>query len=74
MAGMNYAGITTMIKLIGELRGRGLTIVLVEHNMHAVRSLCDRIVVLNYGQKLAEGVPEEVLWSKEVIEVYLGGG
>jgi branched-chain amino acid transport system ATP-binding protein len=74
MAGMNYAGITTMIKLIGELRGRGLTIVLVEHNMHAVRSLCDRIVVLNYGQKLAEGVPEEVLRSKEVIEVYLGGG
>jgi branched-chain amino acid transport system ATP-binding protein len=51
-----------------------LTIVLVEHNMHAVRSLCDRIVVLNYGQKLAEGVPEEVLRSKEVIEVYLGGG
>mgnify|MGYP001050158497 CR=1 FL=1 len=74
MAGMNYAEIATMVKVIGELRARGLTIILVEHNMYAVRNLCDRIVVLNYGRKLAEGVPEEVLRNKEVIEVYIGRG
>jgi branched-chain amino acid transport system ATP-binding protein len=74
MAGMNYAEIATMVKIIGELRTRGLTIILVEHNMYAVRNLCDRIVVLNYGRKLAEGVPEEVLRNREVIEVYIGRG
>jgi branched-chain amino acid transport system ATP-binding protein len=72
VTGMNATETQNMINLIRQIRERGITIVLVEHDMKAVMNLCDRIVVLNYGQKIAEGLPEEIRENKEVIEAYLG--
>jgi branched-chain amino acid transport system ATP-binding protein len=72
VTGMNATETQNMINLIKQIRERGITIVLVEHDMKAVMNLCDRIVVLNYGQKIAEGLPEEIRENKEVIEAYLG--
>ena len=48
------------MRLIGDLRARGMSVLLVEHDMKLVMGLCDRIVVLNYGQKIAEGTPAEI--------------
>lgn len=72
VTGMNPVEIQTMMGLIRQIRERGVTIVMVEHDMKAVMSLCDRVVVLNYGRKIAEGLPEEIRTNKEVIEAYLG--
>jgi branched-chain amino acid transport system ATP-binding protein len=72
MTGMNATETDTMTELIRKIRGRGATIVVVEHNMKAVMNLCDRIVVLNYGRKIAEGSPDEIRGNREVIEAYLG--
>lgn len=72
MTGMNPVETQTMIGMIRRIRDRGTTIVLVEHNMKAVMNLCDRIVVLNYGRKIAEGSPEEIRQNSEVVEAYLG--
>ena len=72
VTGMNPGETQTMISLIRQIRDRGITIVLVEHDMKAVMDLCDRIAVLNYGQKITEGLPEEIRENKEVIEAYLG--
>jgi branched-chain amino acid transport system ATP-binding protein len=60
--------------LVKTIRDRGTTILLVEHNMKAVMGTCERIVVLNFGHKLAEGTPAEVSTSTQVIEAYLGAG
>ncbi|HUT73113.1 MAG TPA: ABC transporter ATP-binding protein [Desulfatiglandales bacterium] len=72
VTGMNRAETSNTIELIRQLRERGRTIVLVEHDMKAVMGLCDRIVVLNYGKKIAEGLPDEIKKNKEVIGAYLG--
>ncbi len=73
VTGMNPEETTHMMGLIRKIRDeRGLTIVLVEHDMQAVMGLCDRITVLSFGQKLAEGTPEEIQNNKNVIEAYLG--
>lgn len=72
VAGMNPTETQNMINLIRKIRERNISIVLVEHDMKAVMNLCDRIVVLNYGRKIAEGRPEEIRKNKEVIEAYLG--
>ena len=72
VTGMNSTEIVTMIDLVRRIRDSGITIAIVEHNMKTVVDLCDRLVVLNYGQKIAEGLPEEILEKEEVVEAYLG--
>jgi branched-chain amino acid transport system ATP-binding protein len=72
LTGMNTTEITTMMGKIKDIRDRGTTIILVEHNMKAVMGLSDRITVLSYGEKIGEGTPDEIKANKEVIEAYLG--
>jgi branched-chain amino acid transport system ATP-binding protein len=72
LAGLNPSELRTGIDLIDELRREGRTIVMVEHVMDAIRSLCDRCVVMSGGAKIAEGAVAEVLAEPEVIRAYLG--
>jgi len=71
-SGMNHQESAQIVRLIGQLRTRGFAIVLVEHNMHVVMTISDRVIVLNYGEKIAEGAPETVRADRNVIEAYLG--
>lgn len=73
LAGLNPSELQDGIALIRSLRQDGLSIILVEHVMDAVRSLCDRCVVMNAGAPLATGPTEEVLADPRVVEAYLGG-
>ena len=72
MAGLNSTEIGQAMELVSQLRAQGITIFMIEHVMKAIMSICDRIIVLNYGKKIAEGTPQEISTSKTVVEVYLG--
>jgi ABC-type branched-subunit amino acid transport system ATPase component len=71
-AGMNAAEMETLVALIRSLAREGQTILLIEHNMQVVMGVCDRIVVLNFGRKIAEGPPARVSRDRDVIAAYLG--
>lgn len=73
VTGMNPEETAGMMKLVQSVRSSGVTILLVEHDMKMVMGICDRIVAISFGRKLAEGTPEEVRNNEGVIKAYLGG-
>jgi len=72
LAGLNPTEVEWMVALVRSIARRGIAVLIIEHLMHAVMSLSDRIVVLNLGRKIAEGRPDEVAKDSQVIEAYLG--
>jgi branched-chain amino acid transport system ATP-binding protein len=74
MAGLNPAEIDQAVALVGKLSQRGLTIIIVEHVMRAIMAVARHIVVLDHGQKIAEGSPKDVVANEEVVRAYLGSG
>lgn len=72
MAGLNPTEVTLAIELIKKIRNLGVTIIMIEHVMKVIMDISDRIMVLHHGEKIAEGIPEEITANKMVIDVYLG--
>ncbi len=72
LAGLNPSEIAIMVEAIRGVRDQGVSIIMIEHVMQAILNVSDRIFVLNFGQQIAEGPPEEVMNDKQVIEAYLG--
>lgn len=72
VTGMNAEEASNTVELVRKLRETGITVVIVEHTMRVVMNLCERIVVLHFGEKLAEGTPEQIQSNQAVIEAYLG--
>ncbi|KAF0119490.1 MAG: Branched-chain amino acid transport ATP-binding protein LivG [Xanthobacteraceae bacterium] len=72
MAALNHVEMDEFLALLRKLRDDGLTLVVVEHHMRAIMSLCERIIVLNFGQVIATGTPEEVSRNPDVVQAYLG--
>ena len=72
MAGLNPTEVAHAMELVTRIRDNGITVLMIEHVMKAIMSICDRIIVLHHGEKIAEGVPENISKNQRVIEVYLG--
>jgi branched-chain amino acid transport system ATP-binding protein len=72
LAGLNPTELQVGITLIRQIQREGVTVVMVEHVMQAIRALCDRVVVMNAGERIAEGAPEAVLADPQVVRAYLG--
>ena len=72
LAGLNPAEIAEMVKTVHEIRQQGVTIIMIEHVMHAVMNVSDRMIVLDFGKQIAEGTPEEIQNNEQVIKAYLG--
>jgi branched-chain amino acid transport system ATP-binding protein len=72
LAGLNPSEIGNMVEIVKKIRDRGITIIMIEHVMKAVMNVSDRIIVLDYGQQIAEGSPDEISSNEKVIEAYLG--
>ena len=71
-AGMNPSETAHLMHVVDKIRGLGVTVVLIEHDMKLVMNICDQITVLNFGMKIADGTPNEIKKDKAVIEAYLG--
>jgi branched-chain amino acid transport system ATP-binding protein len=72
MAGLNQTELNEAMELVKKIQGSGITVMMIEHVMKAIMNICNRIIVLHHGQKIADGTPQEVATSKRVIDVYLG--
>jgi len=72
LAGLNPTEIAQMIEVVRQIREQGVTILIIEHVMHALMNVSDRVIVLDYGEQIAEGTPKEVANNPRVIEAYLG--
>jgi branched-chain amino acid transport system ATP-binding protein len=72
VAGLNATETAQAMELVTKIRNRGITILMIEHVMKAIMSVCDRIMVLHHGEKIAEGTPAQITNNQTVIEVYLG--
>jgi len=72
VSGLGLEEIHMIMERIREIRERGITVIVVEHEMRMVMNVCERIIVLNFGKKTAEGTPEQIKGNKQVIEAYLG--
>ncbi len=72
MAGLNPTEVAHAMELVTRIRDKGITVIMIEHVMKAIMSVCERIIVLHHGQKIAEGTPQEIAASEKVIKVYLG--
>jgi branched-chain amino acid transport system ATP-binding protein len=72
MAGLNSTEVSQAMELVNCIREKGITIIMIEHVMKAIMNVCQRIMVLHHGEKIAEGTPQEIANSEKVIKVYLG--
>jgi branched-chain amino acid transport system ATP-binding protein len=72
LSGLSMAEIASMIPIMEQLQMNGMTIIMIEHRLRELFRLANRVMVMNFGEKIAEGIPEEVMESKEVKQAYLG--